>query len=142
MRLTRTMFVSAVVLSCLVAAGLMTPVFANHQAAALIEQAPSGAPPELAKSGAVLDREGDLLQEVDNGWPRIPPPAHLQETPPMCNEVVWMEWADAYLHMKDYAGGTLMVCYMLASDEGQATSTRTPKGRPMTAAGSKRVRGS
>ena len=45
------MFMSAVVLSCLAAAGLMTPVFANHQAAAVIEQALSGAPPELAKGG-------------------------------------------------------------------------------------------
>ena len=102
----RIVFVSAVVLSCLVAAGLMTPVFAYHQAAAVIEQAPSGAPPELARGGTMLDREGDRLQEGDNGWARRPPPAHLQETPPMCNDGAWMEWADAYLHMKDYAGGT------------------------------------
>ena len=38
------MFMSAVVLSCLAAAGLMTRVFANHQAATVIEQALSGAP--------------------------------------------------------------------------------------------------
>lgn len=109
----------------------MTPVFANHQAAALIEQALSGAPPELANGGTVLEREGDLLQEGDNGSARMPLPAYLQETPPMCNEGVWMEWADVYLHMKDYAGGTFGVCYMLASGEG----ARTPKGRPLTAGG-------
>ena len=119
----RTVFVSAVVLSCLVAAGLLTPVFANHQEAGLIEQALRSAP-ELAKGATVLDREGDPLQEGGNGWVRMPPPAHLQETPPMCNEGVWMEWPVAFLHMKDYAGGTLRVCYMLASAEGQATSTR------------------
>ncbi len=108
----------------------MTPVFANHQAVAVIEQALSGAPPELAKP----------LQEADKGWARMPPPEHLQGNPPMCNAGVWMEWADAYLHRKDYAGETLGVCYMLAGDEGRATSTRTPKGRPMTTSGSERVR--
>ena len=118
MRSVRTVLVFAVVLSCLAATDLVTPVFANHLATAVIEQALSGAPPELAKGGTVLDQEGGLLQEGDDGWTRMPPPAHLQETPPMCNAVVWMEWADAYLLMKDYTGATFGVCYMLASDEG------------------------
>jgi hypothetical protein len=114
----RTVFVFAVVLSCLAAAGLTTPAFANHQAAVVIDQALSAAPPELAKGGTVLDQEGDLLQESDEGWKRMPPPAHFQETPPRCNDGLWMEWAAAYLHTKDDAGATFGVCHMLASDEG------------------------
>jgi hypothetical protein len=125
----RTVFVSGVVLGCLVAADLVTPVFANHQAAAVVEQALNGAPPELAKGGTVLDQEGDLLQEGDNGWTRMPPPAHLQETPPMCNAGVWMEWADAYLRMKDSTGATFGVCYMLASDEGASNIDPFAEGR-------------
>jgi hypothetical protein len=124
----RTVFVSGVVLGCLVAADLVTPVFANHQAVAVIEQALNGAPPELAKGGTVLD-QGDLLQEGDNGWTRMPPPAHLQETPPMCNAGVWMEWADAYLRMKDYTSATSGVCYMLASDEGAGNIDPFGEGR-------------
>ena len=123
------MFMSAVVVSCLAAAGLMTPVFANHQAAEVIERALSGAPPELAKGGTVLDQEGDHLQEGDNGWTRMPPPAHLQETPPMCNAGVWMEWGDTYLRMKDYTGATFGVCYMLASDEGASNIDPYAEGR-------------
>lgn len=122
------MFMSAVVLSCLAAAGLMTPAFANHQAAAVIEQALSGAPPDLAEGGTVSDQQGDVLQRGDNGWTRMPPPAHLQETPPMCNARVWMEWADAYFHMKDYTRATYGVCYMMASDKGASYIDLTAKG--------------
>lgn len=115
MRLMRTVFVSSGVLSCLAAAGLLTPVFADHQEEEeAIEQILSAASTELAKGGTVLDRQGDLLEEGD----RMTPPAHLQETPPMCNGGVWMEWSEAYVHMKHYAGGTRGVCYMLASNDG------------------------
>jgi hypothetical protein len=106
----------------------MTPVFADHQAEAVIEQDLGATPPELAKGGTVLDQEADLLQEGDNGWTRLPPPAHLQETPPMCNDGVWMERADAYLRVKDYAGATFGVCYMLASDEGASYIDRYAEG--------------
>jgi hypothetical protein len=118
MLLIRTVLVSAAVLNSLAAADLMTPVFANHQAAAVIEQALGGAAPELAKGGTVLEQDGDLLQGGDIGWIRVPPPARFQETPPRCKDGVWMRWADAYLHTKDYAGATFGDCYMLASDEG------------------------
>ena len=118
MRLMRTVFVVAVVLSCLAAAGLMTPVFAEHHEAAVIEQALSAAPPELAKDATVMDWEGKVLKKGDNGWICMPTPPHLQGTSPMCNDAVWMEWADAYLNKKDYAGGKFGVSYMLAGDEG------------------------
>ena len=112
------MFMSAVVLSCLAAAGLMTLASADHHEAAEIELAAIAAPPEPAKDATVMDREGHVLKLGDNGRAHGPIPPHFQETPPMCNDGVWMEWADAYLHMKDYAGATFGVCYMLAGDEG------------------------
>lgn len=116
MRSVRTVLVLAVVVSCLAAAGLMTPVFANHRAAAVIEQAESAEPQKLARSGIVLNQESDL-GEGYNGWMRMPAPAHLQETPPMCTDRVWMEWAETHLQMEAYAGGFFGVCYMLAGDE-------------------------
>lgn len=117
-RLGRTVFLAGVVLSCLAAADLVTPVFANHQTAAVTEQALNGGSPELARRGTVSSQEADLLPEGDNCWTRMPSPAPLQGTPPMCGSGVWKEWADAYLYMKDSAGATVGVCYMLASDEG------------------------
>jgi hypothetical protein len=110
----------AVVLSGLAAAGLMTLASADHHEAAVIELDAIAAPAELAKDATVMDREGHVLKLGDNGWPRGPTPPHFQETPPMCNVGVRMEWADVYLHMKDYAGGTFGVCYMMAYDEGES----------------------
>lgn len=112
------MFMSAVVLSCLAAAGLMTLASADHHEAAVIELAAIAAPPEPAKDATVMDREGHVLKLGENGRARGPIPPRFQETPPMCNEAPWMEWADAYLNEKGYADGMLRVCYMLAGEEG------------------------
>ena len=137
------MFMSAVVLSCLAAAGLMTLASADLHEAAVIELTAIAPPPEPAQDATVVDREGHFLKLGDNGRARGLIPPRFQETPPMCHEGgVRMEWADAYLNEKGHADGMLRVCYMLAGDERQAISTRTPKGRPMTASGSKRVRSS
>jgi hypothetical protein len=97
----------------------MTLASADHHEAALIELAAIAAPPEPAKDATVMDREGHVLKQSDNGWARGPTPPHLQKPPPMCNEGVRLEWADAYLNEKGYADGTLRVCYMLAGDEGR-----------------------
>jgi hypothetical protein len=106
----------------------MTLASADHHEAAVIELDAIAAPPEPAKDATVMDREGHVVKLGDNGWTRVPPPAHLQETPPMCNDGAWAEWADAYLHMKDYAGATFGVCYMLASDEGAGNIDPCAKG--------------
>lgn len=120
------MFMSAVVLSCLVAAGLMTSASADHHRAAVIELAAIAAAPEPAKGATVMDRpvvdrEGNVLKVGDNGWTHGPSPPHLQETPPMCDDGVWMEWADAYLHEKGYAGGMFGICSMLAGATREQT---------------------
>ncbi len=112
------MFMSVVVLSSLATAGLMTLASADHHEAAVIELAAIAAPPEPAKDATVTDLEGQVLKLGDNGWARGPIPPRFQETPPMCNEGVWMEWADAYLNERGYAGEMLRVCYMLAGDRG------------------------
>ena len=114
------MFMPAVVLSGLAAAGLMTLASADHHEAAVIELDAIAAPAESAKDATVMDREGHVLKLGDNGWARGAIPPHFQETPPMCNEGVRMEWADAYLNEKGYADGMLRVCYMLAFDEGES----------------------
>jgi hypothetical protein len=113
----------------LVAAGVVAPVFANHQTALVIERALSGASSEPARGGSVLDQEGDLLQEGDHGSTGMPPPEHFQDITPMCGDGVSMEWPDAYLHMKDYTGATFEVCYMLASDEGAGNIGPFAEGR-------------
>jgi hypothetical protein len=115
-----TGFVSALVLVCLVAAGGMRPALADHHEAALLEEALSAAPPDLAKGATVTDWENNVLQEGDNGWTCMPTPPHLSGVAPMCFDAVWMEWAHAYLNKQPYAGGKFGLSYMLAGDNGSS----------------------
>ena len=99
-------------------AGLAVPAMAEHHEAGLIKEALSAAPPEIGEKASVMNWDGKMLKEGDNGWVCMPTPPHLQGTSPMCNDAVWMEWADAYLNKKEYAGGKFGISYMLAGDEG------------------------
>jgi hypothetical protein len=65
-----------------------------------------------------MNWEMKIVKEGTNGWTCMPTPPHLQGTAPMCLDAVWMEWADAYMNKKDYAGGKFGISYMLAGDEG------------------------
>lgn len=117
MRSMRSVGVAVGVLSVLGLA-MAGPLPAESHAAAKIEEALSAAPPELAAGAVVMDWDGTVLREGDNGWTCMPTPPHLTGTAPMCNDAVWMEWGDAYLNKKDYAGGKFGISYMLAGDEG------------------------
>ena len=112
------MFMSAVVLSCLATASPATLASADHHETAVIELTVIAPPPEPVRDASVMDPESHALRPADNGWARGPMPPPFRETPPMCNEGVWMEWAEAYLDEKGSAGGRLRSCYMLAGDEG------------------------
>lgn len=119
---------SAVVLSCLATAVLLIPTPVRHDEAAVIERTAIARPPERAKRASVIDsavmdrpvidRAGNVLELGNKGWARRPMPPHLRQTPPMCNDEVWMEWAAAYLNEKEYAAGAFGVCYMLAGNGG------------------------
>lgn len=130
------MFMSAVVLSSLAAAGLMTLVSAAHHEAAVIELAAIAAPSELAKEGTAIDREGYVPKPGDDGWERGRIPPRSRETPPMCNEWVRMRWAEAYLNERGYADGRSRVCYMLASDESANNIDPYSEGQTDTSRGS------
>jgi len=115
---TKTVFALAGVLTFVAAAGLSIPAFADHHEAAVIAEALSAAPADLAEGATVMDWGMNVLKEGDNGWTCMPTPPHLQGTSPMCLDAAWMEWADAYLNKKDYAGGKFGMSYMLVGDEG------------------------
>ena len=118
MRLSYTVGLCAVLSISVIVVGFSTTALAEHHEAAVIEEALSAAPPELAKGATVMDWEGNTLKQGENGWTCMPTPPHVTGTAPMCLDAAWMEWADAYGNKKDYAGGKFGVSYMLAGDEG------------------------
>lgn len=67
----RTKLLPVVLLSCLAGLGVITAPCADHHEAAVIEQALSAAPPELAEDATVMDWEGEILKEGSN--PRFSP---------------------------------------------------------------------
>ncbi len=71
------------------------------------------------KDGAtVVDWEGNVLKEGDNGYTCLPTPAMLSGYAPMCMDAEWMKWADAWANRKPYKAETLGISYMLSGDEG------------------------
>jgi hypothetical protein len=109
---------------CVAVFSFAVPAVAGHHEEAddhemaLVKEALKAAPPELAKGATVMDWGMKVLKQGDNGWTCFPTNPHLKGTAPMCHDAVWMEWADAYLNKKDYAGGKFGMSYMLAGDEG------------------------
>ncbi len=121
MSLKSALRLSTVVVSGLVAAFIVTsPASAEHHESALVDESLSAAPPEIAAGATVTDWEGKVLKQGDNGWTCMPTPPHLQGSAPMCFDATWMEWADAYMNQKPYAGGKFGISYMLAGDTGSS----------------------
>ena len=118
MRLMKAVIAITATTLLLTTAGAIAPALAEHHEEAMIAEALSAAPAELAQDASVMNWEMKIVKEGTNGWTCMPTPPHLQGTAPMCLDAVWMEWADAYMNKKDYAGGKFGLSYMLAGDEG------------------------
>ncbi len=74
-----------------------------------------------AKGATVVDWEGNVLQEGDNGFVCMPTPPMFAErgaAAPMCLDEVWMAWADAWQNEKPFSTDRIGIAYMLAGDGG------------------------
>mgnify|MGYP001820682580 FL=1 len=93
-------------------------VIAGDAASDMKKDALSAAWPGMVGGAHVVDWEGNVLQEGDNGYTCLPTPPMLTGTAPMCMDGEWMEWADAWSNKKEYAADRIGISYMLAGDEG------------------------
>jgi len=89
---------------------------------ALMQDALSAAWPGMAEGATIVDWEGNVLREGNNGYTCLPTPPTLTGTAPMCMDAEWMKWADAWQNKKDYAPSSLGISYMLAGDEGASNT--------------------
>jgi hypothetical protein len=82
---------------------------------ALIKNALSAAPPEIAATAKVLDNKGNLLREGSGKYTCFPYEGGL--TAAMCADAEWLAWNDAYMmQKKDYKPSHFGIAYMLAGD--------------------------
>ncbi|MEX0406799.1 hypothetical protein ABGN05_14115 [Aquibium sp. LZ166] len=95
-------------------AGLVLPVF-GQDTQAIIGDALSAAPPQIAANAKVMTMEGETLKEGDGAYTCFP---GVEGGPgPMCLDSEWMRWADAWMNKKDsFQPNGVGLAYMLAGD--------------------------
>jgi hypothetical protein len=105
-----------------------TPASSNKSA--LIKEALSAAPADLAKTAKVLDWDGTVLKQGEGPYTCYPTPPMMRNIgkEPMCLDKTWQSWADAYLNHKDYKADELGIAYMLAGDTGASNTDPYAKG--------------
>ncbi|HET6468386.1 MAG TPA: hypothetical protein VFG43_08425 [Geminicoccaceae bacterium] len=99
----------------LFAAGMvLAPSDARADEAALIEEALSAAPPQVAETATVRDLEGNVLREGTGAYTCFPAPPALAG--PMCMDEPWLAWMDAWMHRQPFTPSAVGFAYMLAGD--------------------------
>jgi hypothetical protein len=101
---------------------------AAQDKAALLKDALSSAPDEIAAGATVMDWEGNTLQEGSNGFVCFPTPPNLNGTAPLCLDDQWMAWADAWMNKKPFKGEKVGTAYMLAGDGGASNTDPFAEG--------------
>jgi len=92
---------------------------AQSETQALIDDALRAAPVAITEGAKIMDWDGNVLQDGDNGWTCYPTPPHVKgATSPMCLDRVWVKWADAWMNKKEFKTTEVGISYMLAGDAG------------------------
>ena len=84
---------------------------------ALIKEALSAAPPEIAASAAVEDWKGNVLRGGYNDWVCYPTPPGRGDTKcPMCLDATWRDFVKARVAKTNFEANSVGIAYMLAGD--------------------------
>ncbi len=89
---------------------------------AIMSEAMSAAPDEVAANATILDTEGNVVREGSNGYTCQPTPADLVPPQPMCLDETWMAWADAWMNKREPSVTKPGFAYMLGGDGGVSNS--------------------
>lgn len=81
---------------------------------AMIQNALSAAPPDIAATATVMNMAGEVLHQGDGPFTCFP--YEGPGTAAMCLDAEWMRWADAWMNRKDFKASKLGLAYMLAGD--------------------------
>lgn len=99
---------------------LMTPAnfaSAEETVEAKIARAVSAAHVSISGKATVMDMDGTILREGENGWTCIPGvPLIPGNKNPMCNDGVWMDWIDAAKRGEEFVTEQMGTSYMLQGD--------------------------
>ncbi len=89
-------------------------------------EAMSAGPAEVAANATILDADGNVIQEGNNGYTCFPTPAGMVPPQPMCLDKPWMNWVEAFTSGTDPKTDRVGIAYMLGGDGG--VSNTDPAG--------------
>jgi len=82
-----------------------------------IARAMSAAPASISAEAKIIDVDGTVLREGDNGWTCIPGVGLIPgDKHPMCNDEVWMKWMAAAGAGEPFETDVIGYSYMLMGD--------------------------
>lgn len=103
-----------------------TGAIAGDSAEAKIERAMSAAPAAVSAEATIMDTDGTILREGDNGWTCLPdtmPGDHA----PMCNDEVWMNLMGMMMGGPEYVPDRIGISYMMQGEpDGAGVSNSNP----------------
>jgi hypothetical protein len=91
------------------------PSFADESAATKITRAMSAAPSNISAGATIMDVDGTVLREGDNGWTCMPGIGPGDDHP-MCNDAVWVRLMAAAGAGADFQTDRIGLSYMLQGD--------------------------
>ncbi|GGY62120.1 hypothetical protein [Marinobacter zhanjiangensis] len=100
---------------------------------AMIREALSAAPPQVAETATVIDLEGNVIREGEGEYTCLPGPPGFAG--PMCNDEQFMKWMQAMMNGEEEPPTTAVgTSYMLAGDSPDGGASNTdPAARTPTA---------
>jgi hypothetical protein len=91
---------------------------------ALIREALSAAPPEVAKTAIVKNWDGTVLKPGTGDYTCYPTRDSMKKRGKMsmCLDKTWQAWADAWQNKKPFKANEVGIAYMLAGDVGSSNT--------------------
>jgi hypothetical protein len=91
---------------------------------ALIREALSAAPPEVAKTAIVKNWDGTVLKPGTGAYTCFPTRDSMKKRGKMamCLDKTWQAWADAWQNKKPFKASEVGIAYMLAGDVGSSNT--------------------
>ncbi len=113
-------------IGAVITAFLAGSAFADDDKQALIDLARSAAPDSISAHATVINSDGSILAEGNNGWTCMPH-TFPGDKAPMCNDAEWMEMLTAFGQQADFEADRIGISYMLQGEPpGSGVSNSDP----------------
>ncbi|NMP30671.1 hypothetical protein HII17_03765 [Thalassotalea sp. M1531] len=103
-----------------------TVVSASEPASTKIKRAMSAAPTSISQNALIIDTDGTVLKQGNNGWTCLPD-TMAGDKAPMCNDETWMKMMQAVGKQAPFKADRIGISYMLQGEPtGSGVSNSTP----------------